>query len=697
MSAATGRFQLEAEIVDKFSRPIRNFQHALNSVGAPKSAEQIRKEFDAVERSVKRATESIAGGMRRALSGLGLVSLSASAGLAAALSAVKSFSMGVGELRSISKETGYTVNAIRTLEAAASRFHIAPDTVRAGLKTFASNLYDFRRQMGSTYSTVLRLAPDLAAALKEASPDKAVEIALDFLSRIKDRQTAARISEVLFGTQDIARFGESGPKRLKEELQDVRKRIGDVNPVDDQKAQAFEEAVRRVNSSVEGLRKTLVTEAAPALTEFAGWADKYIKQNSSQIKDGLRLTFKSIATAARAVNDVVENSVGWDLLIKGIVLSKVADTAGSMLKLGTGFVTLGRSVGAANLAGLTAILAGLASVGYAFAAFKGSGSSDEKSSQKSEPTENGRAIAGAFPSPSATPKTPQDERSATKLSSSIKDGVAKGVARGLEAVAGVGAGSGSGAGGGLGGVSSGGMSMLRNAISRGRGSVSADGITALKPQGAVRSDLRSKAMRVMARLIALGWTPEAAASAVGQFTVEGFDENSGVLYRGGDKGKAHGIGQWHPDRWAQYLVFAQARAKKLGMPFKANDIDAQTDFFDEERKRRSRAEANWHKETDLARGERLGYMYERYGSGTSGKRLGWSQRWLEEWRKGKTAVPEKAEPGSAFKASKDAGYSGEPQSKLPLFVRTQGAPKSTQISVDPGDTFSDAKISKGRN
>jgi hypothetical protein len=199
-------------------------------------------------------------------------------------------------------------------------------------------------------------------------------------------------------------------------------------------------------------------------------------------------------------------------------------------------------------------------------------------------------------------------------------------------------------------------------------------------------------MRVMARLVALGWTPEAAASAFGQFTVEGFDENSGVLYRGGDKGKAHGIGQWHPDRWAQYLAFAQARAKKLGVAFKANDIDAQVDFFNEERKRRSKAEASWHKETDLRRGERLGWMYERYGSGTSGKRLGWSQRWLEEWRKGKEDVPKPIEKReeSAFKSAKEAGFVGENSKGVPLFVRIHGAPKSTRINVDPGSGFTDS-------
>lgn len=80
MSAAEGTFRVEAEVVDKYSRPIRNFQHALNSIGTPRSAAKIKKDFDAVERSVKRATEAVAGGLRRALGGLGLVSISASAG-----------------------------------------------------------------------------------------------------------------------------------------------------------------------------------------------------------------------------------------------------------------------------------------------------------------------------------------------------------------------------------------------------------------------------------------------------------------------------------------------------------------------------------------------------------------------------------------------------------------------------------------
>ena len=241
---AAPQLRLETEVVDKFSRPLKDFQTALRAIGAPKSAKQIKAEFDQIDRRVRSASDAVGRGLNAALLGLGLGSLSAAAGLSAAISAVKSFSTSVGALRAISNETGYTVRAMRVLEAAAVRFHVAPESIRSGLKVFAENLYDFRRQFGSTYAEVLKYAPDLAAALRRASPDRAVEIATDYLARTKDRITAGRISTLLFGTSDFARLGDEGVDKLKAVLADTAKRIGDLSPVDIARGAAFDDAFR---------------------------------------------------------------------------------------------------------------------------------------------------------------------------------------------------------------------------------------------------------------------------------------------------------------------------------------------------------------------------------------------------------------------------------------------------------------------
>lgn len=681
MTSASDRFELSAEIVDKFSRPIRDFQHALSAINAPKSAQQIKKEFDAVQRSVARATEAVSGGLRRALNGLGLASISASMGLLAAFSAMKNFSSSVGEMRALSTETGYTVNTIRLLDAAANQFKVAPDTVRAGLKTFASNLYDFRRQFGSTYNEILKYAPDLAASLKSASPDQAVNVALDYLSRVEDRITAGRIAELLFGTTDFARFGQDGPQKLQAALLEIKRRIGDVSPEDDAKVKAFSEAVRKFNQSAEGLKKTLTIELAPALSDFAQWVDRFVRQNSKQIKDGLHLTFKAISSTAKAVNDVVERSVGWDLLIKGILLAKIGETAGGIVKFGAGFLFLGRSVSQANLTGLLAILSGLAAGGLAFGAFK-AGASGGKTDASGPAKADGQSDAGSpsTPSPASSEKG-QHARSEARLGSAVQDGVAKGIMRGLEAVSGIGASS----------SSSGGSSSFAGFGGSGRASIF---------DAARRGRMPAAQSMMQGKAVGGWWTPERRAYAIEYLMKHaGLSEHgaAGLVARwaaieasGGPssvnpKSGAEGVAQWLGSRKRPGYTDSGSLEKNLE--------HAVWELKNTEKSAASvlrKARTPWEGAVGASMYERAEGYQARTGVDFFTGRTP-VENVMNDWK----ARKEK-ENGAAFRKAKEAGYVEGAEKAMPLFVRVHGAPRSTKISVDPGTGFSDAKVTRER-
>lgn len=353
---------LPIEVVDKFSKPIADLQRRLNSLEARRNLSETTDKIRDLRDHVRAASERVSSGLRDALSGLGIAATGATAAIAAVAQSVRTFSFGVGELRAFARETGFTLNAVRVLESAAVNFQVAPEAVRGGLKTFSENLYDFRRNYGEVHAQILRLAPDLTEQLKKSSPDKALDVALDYLARIENRQTAGRISTLLFGTDQVARFGQKGVGELRRVLRETYQRIGQVSADDERKAEAFEQAVNKMRASLSGLGKTVAVEVAPHLVPLVQKVDEFIRQNQGQIGQGLGQAIEQIATGAKAFNDAVEGSVGWSGLVKGLIAIKLVETAAGLAQIAIGLRAVAVAAQAPMLATLIANPAAIAAI-----------------------------------------------------------------------------------------------------------------------------------------------------------------------------------------------------------------------------------------------------------------------------------------------------------------------------------------------
>lgn len=360
----TQTLKYDVEVVDKFSAQLKKFQRELNALKTGKPLVDTGAQLREFTEKVRIARDAIDNGLREAMSGVGIAATGLAGAIGLAVASVKAFSENVGGLKSFSKETGFTINSIRTLEAAASQFHIEPGNVRSGLKAFSENLYDFKRSYGEVYPQIMRLAPDLAAQLRKASPDKALDLALDYLARVPDRQTAGRLSQLLFGNDQIARFGEQGSAALRRILKDTYERIGKVTDGDEKSAIAFDQAIKQIQNSLAGLGKTIATEASPVIVPLIEKLDKFIANSQGTIATGLSDAIQAIATGARNFNDAVEGSIGWSNLVKGIIAVKLLDTASS---LGAVALAIGRVSLAAKALPLLALgkLALVAGAGYA--------------------------------------------------------------------------------------------------------------------------------------------------------------------------------------------------------------------------------------------------------------------------------------------------------------------------------------------
>lgn len=661
----TPQLRLETEVVDKFSRPLKDFQAALRAIGAPRSAKEIKRDFDGAGAAVLDASRQIRDRLSPALAGLGLGGLSAAAGLAAAVNAVRTFAANTGSLSAMARETGFSEDAMRTLLAAAQRFQIAPETVRASLKTLAANLYDFRRQWGETYNWLVGYEPGLAKALHDASPDKAVEILLDNFSRIKDRQTAALVAMRLTGNREFAQFGQEGPETLKKVFAETYARIGQLSPPDAAKLRAYNQAIETIRSSVEGLRKTVSVSLAPTLTELTEWADRYIRLNKAEIGDAVARAALAIGNAVAEINRAVQGSIGWRALLTGLAAARVVDASGAFLKLGGAFIGLGRAVAFANLGGLSKIFAALGAVGAVFAV----------SRSARGPSSGANATARSDGAAIRAPQSPADPgmeyRNASRLGAAASEGVEKGVARGLEAVASLGgvggASRGAGVTGGLaaalGGSRLSGISMLRAAAARGR----MPPAQSLGGQAGKWWTSERQRYAIDYLMKHAGLSEYGAAGLVARWAA--VEAKGGPGSRNPRSG-AEGVGQWLGSRKRPGVTDTPNLEPQLA--------HAAWELNNTERRAGDalRAARNpWE-------GARGASMYERAE--------GYSARTgLDAFTRATPAgsVHDHWAAGGAIARARSAGVMKRGRGDLPLIVRIVGMPRGTRISSDGGTAF----------
>jgi hypothetical protein len=252
---ADEQLRMTAEVVDKFSKPLRDLQKALRDVKQPPAAREMREQFAGVSKAANEAAQSIRNGFGAAVGALGLTSLSAAGAIAAIVASVKGMSSATSELKAFSRETGLSTQRLRELEALGDRFQIAPDTVKSGVQTFTNQLYEIRRRYGETYGWLHATAPQFAEQLVGSkSVEEAVGRALGYLAKIEDPHKRQVFAEKLFGSGMFGRFGAEGLAKLQEQLADVRKSLGELPKGAEESAEKFDRSLKALGDTLRGIR-----------------------------------------------------------------------------------------------------------------------------------------------------------------------------------------------------------------------------------------------------------------------------------------------------------------------------------------------------------------------------------------------------------------------------------------------------------
>jgi hypothetical protein len=153
-----------------------------------------------------------------------------------------------------------------------------------------------------------------------------------------------------------------------------------------------------------------------------------------------------------------------------------------------------------------------------------------------------------------------------------------------------------------------------------------------------------------------GFTPEGAATAVGQILTEDPAFALASAGGGGDQGSAHGLFQWRDDRYSALKGYVAGHG--------GDTVHHELDFYSEEIKtHKGGKEAAWRHTHSLEEGNRYGYSYEGYAGGIQQRRLRDSQKTLESYNKSATDKPKvtiRSNPGGNTVDGANAAAAGSP-------------------------------------
>lgn len=367
--------RMAAEVVDKFSGPLRNMQRTLQKLsdqvkGSHKAgadqAKQHTKAFDDLHHSIRDVSERVRGALNPAFAAFGVGALSAAGGVAAVAEAIKDFAGTSRQLSDVSKEVGFSIQQLRVYEALANRVGSSRGAMDAGLENFAKNMEELRRNRGElqqffvgqmspgtkALGDALRHTADNATALREV---------LEALGHVQGPDAEVQKKRLLEAFGLPLELSRKSGQELKTLLEELNRNIGSLSDEQIKKGEEAQRSFDRLRESAGRLKDEVGAGLAPAITRMTDSIRSFVEEN----RDGLIKTLDGVAhaienadwkgfaadvrDAAAAVSSVVEKLGGWKTVLEGLVAIKVISW---LLPIVTAVGSLAR--GLTSIAGLAA-------------------------------------------------------------------------------------------------------------------------------------------------------------------------------------------------------------------------------------------------------------------------------------------------------------------------------------------------------
>lgn len=332
------QLQLAAQVVDKFSAPIRDLQRQLQLLaketkGAHKEgagdAQKHSKAWGDLQKTVVTASEKVKSEFVPAIDAMGLSALTAATSLAGIVAAVKGVAGSVQTWTYLSKETGLSVQQLRAYEGMAVRVGSSSEAMDSSLQGFSHTLTDMRHGLGGAYIELNKFASGqkLADQLR-ASTDagQALNDVFSTMDSIQGKTAADTIQQrenllrLLGLIPELARLTGDQRKSLEEWLNsNLRLSAAQVKGNLDAQLSFF-----KLGQELDQLKIQIGSGLAPQLSHLVDEFGGFIRDDGPQIVTFLQDAAHDTSVLATDVNSVVQAFGGWEKVAGDLIALKLA-------------------------------------------------------------------------------------------------------------------------------------------------------------------------------------------------------------------------------------------------------------------------------------------------------------------------------------------------------------------------------------
>ena len=327
---ADDALRMQAEIVDKFSGPLKNLQTQLRGISSGPGIANLKKDLETVQGHMGKLTTIAKDGLNPALATFGVTALGVSGALAGMAASLKGFSADTGALAFLSREVGISADKLRGLDALGQRFGLTQGQMAASTKTFADQLDLMHRNRGDAYNYLLQQSAKdptgnvgaWTKSIKEAKSNaEAYQKTLEFIASIKDPLQRGDMAQHLLGDRSLGVLGSEGVAGLRKQQEEVEKSQGHLRKGAEDSAVAFNRSIDSMRETLRGLRDDfgadIIKPFNDGLRELGGW----MRENRGEIEQTLVTGVREFGNVLRDTN---WKEVGSDLTT---VLHGVAEVA----------------------------------------------------------------------------------------------------------------------------------------------------------------------------------------------------------------------------------------------------------------------------------------------------------------------------------------------------------------------------------
>jgi hypothetical protein len=304
MSEQDETMRLAAEIVNKWSGPLTDMRrdlrklsddvkgtHAAGVTHAKKHGEAI----SGVRREFQRLDEHVKSTSLQTMAAFGLSALS----VAGAISAVKDSVFGFGDstrqMTFLRRETGLAMDQLRQYEALARRVGAAPGAMSKGIQDFAQHMQNLRRLTADELNAWRgpdggdRGTNQFVLSLRKLNNTDALSAAIGFLDKIPSTVDKKKYLR-LFGLPE--NLADVPVAELRKQMGEIQKSLLPIGPDAEKAALKFEDAINRMNTSIENLKLTVGSELADAFSDATDQIREFVNEN----RTGLIAVLKDVST-----------------------------------------------------------------------------------------------------------------------------------------------------------------------------------------------------------------------------------------------------------------------------------------------------------------------------------------------------------------------------------------------------------------